>query len=130
MSGGVVDIGDDTNLAGTSNEIVLTGDTLSIHTDIARDSELNTAVTETGDALILSGQEESIMVDVSAVMISHNTLYGLDSGDAVYLTYDSGKDYYFAVKYFTGESSSSASTQFTGSGASTFTGPGTTTISE
>jgi len=36
-----IDISDDTNLAGTANEIVLTGDTLSIHADIARDSELH-----------------------------------------------------------------------------------------
>jgi len=31
---GEVDIGDDTNLAGTANEIVLTGDTLSLHADV------------------------------------------------------------------------------------------------
>ncbi len=36
-----IDISDDTNLAGTANEITLTGDTLSLHADITRDSELS-----------------------------------------------------------------------------------------
>jgi hypothetical protein len=36
-----IDIGDDTNLAGTANEITLTGDTLSLHSAITRDSEWN-----------------------------------------------------------------------------------------
>lgn len=53
-----VDISDNTNLAGTANEIVLTDDTLSIHADIARDSELHDAVTLAGtpDYITLSGQ--------------------------------------------------------------------------
>lgn len=41
---GEIDIGDDTNLAGTANEIVLTGDTLSLHADITRDSEFETLI--------------------------------------------------------------------------------------
>lgn len=45
-----IDISDDTNLAGTANEIVLTGDTLSIHADIARDSELYKMVANTDAA--------------------------------------------------------------------------------
>lgn len=54
-----IDISDDTNLAGTANEIVLTGDTLSIHADIARDSELPTASSLSVDDLItLSGVAE------------------------------------------------------------------------
>lgn len=52
-----VDISDDTNLAGDT-EIVLTNDTLSIASTIARDSELHDAVTLTGtpDYITLTGQ--------------------------------------------------------------------------
>jgi len=71
---GTVDIGDDTNLAGTSNEIVLTGDTLSLHADIARDSELHAAVTETGDAIILSGQALSVHARLEAIADNSGTV--------------------------------------------------------
>ena len=37
-----IDISDDTNLAGTLNEITLTDDTLSLHADITRDAEWDT----------------------------------------------------------------------------------------
>jgi len=51
-----VDISNDTNLAGDS-EIVLTGDTLSIASTIARDTELHSAVTLAGqDYLGIAGQ--------------------------------------------------------------------------
>ena len=55
---GTVDISDQTNLAGDS-EIVLTDDTLSIASSIARDSELHDAVTVSGtpDYITLSGQD-------------------------------------------------------------------------
>lgn len=53
-----IDISDETNLAGDS-EIVLTDDTLSIASSIARDSELHDAVTLSGtpDYITLSGQD-------------------------------------------------------------------------
>lgn len=53
-----VDVSDDTNLTGDT-EIVLTDDTLSIASTIARDSELHSAITLAGslDYLTLSGQQ-------------------------------------------------------------------------
>jgi hypothetical protein len=53
-----VDVSSDTNLAGDS-EIVLTGDSLSIASSIARDAELHSAVTVSGarDYFTLSGQD-------------------------------------------------------------------------
>ena len=53
VAAGAVDISDDTNLAGTANEIVLTDDTLSIHADIARDTEI--AALQADDLVTLSG---------------------------------------------------------------------------
>lgn len=38
-----IDVSDDTNLAGTANEITLTGDTLSAHSALTRDTEWDTA---------------------------------------------------------------------------------------
>ena len=46
------------------------------------------------------GQSEAIVVDVSSLISAHNTTYGLTSGDAGFLEYDSETDYYFAIKYF------------------------------
>ena len=63
-----IDISGETNLAVTANEIVLTDDTLSIHADIARDSELHNAVTLAGtpNYLTLSTQEITMTVlDIS-----------------------------------------------------------------
>jgi hypothetical protein len=53
-----IDISSDTNLAGDS-EVVLTGDSLSLASSIARDSELHSAVTVSGarDYITLSGQD-------------------------------------------------------------------------
>jgi len=53
-----IDISDDTNLAGNS-EIVLTGDSLSIASTLARDSELHNPVTLSGalDYITLVGQD-------------------------------------------------------------------------
>ena len=49
----------DTTYTGTANEITLTGTTFSLHSDIARDSELHTIATinATANGLSLSGQE-------------------------------------------------------------------------
>lgn len=63
LTRGTIDIGDDTNLAGTANEIVLTGDTLSLHADIARDSELHSAVTFAGTGTYISLAGQVITVD-------------------------------------------------------------------
>jgi hypothetical protein len=62
-NGNAVDISDYTNLAGTANEITLTDDTLSIHADIARDSELHDAVTLAGTGTYLSLAGQAITVD-------------------------------------------------------------------
>lgn len=58
LTRGVVDISDDTNLSGDT-EIVLTGDTLSIASSLARDSELHDAITVSGvrDYITLTGQD-------------------------------------------------------------------------
>lgn len=70
-----VDISDDTNLAGDA-EIVLTNDTLSIASTIARDSELHDAVTLGGeDYLSLSTQL------ITANAINPDNLASADFGD-------------------------------------------------
>lgn len=54
-----IDISDDTNLAGTANEITLTGDTLSLHAAITRDAEWDTIgeiETATGTNIITSAE--------------------------------------------------------------------------
>lgn len=78
-----VDISDNTNLAGDS-EIVLTNDTLSIASSIARDSELHSAVTMSGtpDYITLSGQN----IVRGTVDIGDDT--NLAGGNALTLTGD------------------------------------------
>ena len=65
---GQIDISSDTNLSGDS-EIVLTGDSLSISSTIARDSELHDSVTlntSTYGYLTLTGQEIALgLIDIS-----------------------------------------------------------------
>ena len=45
------------------------------------------------------GDSETITINAEQVIADYNTRYGLSSGDPAYITYDAGKDYYFAVKY-------------------------------
>ena len=46
------------------------------------------------------GDSETIIINVEQVITDYNTRYGLSSSDSAYITYDSGKDYYFSVKYW------------------------------
>ena len=69
-----IDISSDTNLSGDT-EIVLTGDALSIASNIARDTELHSAVTLAGtlDYITLSGQQITrnaidLVADVTGIL--------------------------------------------------------------
>ncbi|MBU0646506.1 hypothetical protein KJ611_03485, partial [Patescibacteria group bacterium] len=91
-----IDISDDTNLTGDT-EIVLTGDTLSIASTIARDTELHSAVTLAGtyDYITLSGQQITrnqidLSTDVTGTLPTGNIAdaYLLNNGDVGTGSYD------------------------------------------
>jgi len=49
----------------------------------------------------VEGEMDSVTVDVRQVIHEYNARYDLEPGDAAYLAYDSTRDYFFAVKYYT-----------------------------
>ncbi|SCX95495.1 hypothetical protein SAMN05216233_102279 [Desulfoluna spongiiphila] len=49
----------------------------------------------------VEGETESVAIDVRQVIHDYNARYGLEAGEAAYLSYDSTRDYFFAVKYYT-----------------------------
>lgn len=74
-----VDISDDTNLAGTANEITLTGDTLSAHAALTRDTEwdtaaeINTATTD-DDFATLTGAQTLASKTLTSPIINNPTI--------------------------------------------------------
>lgn len=87
LSRGIIDVSDDTNLAGDS-EIVLTGDTLSIASSLARDSELHAAATVTDSAevdLTITGQDieaDIVTGSIDEAKLDTSTNASLDLADS------------------------------------------------
>lgn len=121
-----VDISDDTNLTGDS-EIVLTNDTLSIASSIARDSELHSAVTVTDSSeidLALTGQDLTaslIAGSIDETKLDTSTNASLDLADSSAQSGDNISIFTNDSGYLTGNQTITLSGDVTGSGATAIT---------
>lgn len=91
ISRGTIDIGDDTNLAGTANQVILTGDTLSTPQDIATTSDV------TFHDLLLSGSGPDLTLAQTGGDTYGLHTEGTGSGSQLYLKNNTDQEYVFLM---------------------------------